>query len=514
MSDKHNEMVDTVMHMDTKQDTVLEQERVHVTEEQNRAILRKTDKHILVTLMIVYFMQALDKTNLGIMNLLGLSKDLGLKGTQYSLVSSVIPFAQMAWQPFSSYLVVRVDTRVLMTALIVLWGTMETILCAANSYASIMAIRFFLGLFEAGCLPLFSVLTAQWYRRSEQPLRVALWYGTNGLSSIMAAVFGYGFAHLSDGGPLFKWQGLAILCGGLTLISAPLAWFWIDSTVDKARFLTVQEKELAKERLRANQTGVGNNEYKWNQLWEVAYDPKSYLFVGIAILINAGAAISSAFGPTLINNMGFDKYISNLLNIPFGALQLVIIVGASWVAQRFSNKAIPLAILQIPCLVGSILLYTQGTSGNFHQGIGLFGYYLLSSVFGCNPLLIAWVMANTGGQTKKSALLGLYQCGAAAGNILGPMLFNAKDAPYYIPGLRGCMGIFAAQLVCVGATFSILVLLNRQRRKQRIAAGKPEFIRDTSMENKFENYANDGVLGKNALDDLTDFKNDEFVYVY
>ncbi|BEJ12246.1 hypothetical protein CspHIS471_0207060 [Cutaneotrichosporon sp. HIS471] len=512
MSDKQNDTVD--MDMDTKQDKILEKERVHVTKEQNRAILRKTDKHILVTLMVVYFMQALDKTNLGIMNLLGLSKDLGLKGTQYSLVSSVIPFAQMAWQPFSSYLVVRVDTRVLMTTLIILWGTMETILCAANSYGSIMAIRFFLGLFEAGCLPLFSILTAQWYRRSEQPLRVALWYGTNGLSSIMAAVFGYGFAHLSDGGPLFKWQGLAILCGGLTLISAPLVWFWIDSTVDKARFLTFQEKELAKERLRANQTGVGNNEYKWNQLWEVSYDPKSYLFVGIAILINAGAAITSAFGPTLINNMGFDKYISNLLNIPFGVLQLVIIVGASWVAQRFSNKAIPLAILQIPCLIGSILLYTQGTSGNFHQGIGLFGYYLLSSVFGCNPLLIAWVMANTGGQTKKSALLGLYQCGAAAGNILGPMLFNAKDAPYYIPGLRGCMGIFAAQLVCVGATFAVLVLFNRQRRKQRIAAGKPEFIRDTSMENKFENYANDGVLGKNALDDLTDFKNDEFVYVY
>lgn len=150
-----------------------------MADEKNRAILRKTDKHILLTLMIVYFMQALDKTSelltwhflaeltpdLGIMNLLGLSKDLHLVGTQYSLVSSVIPFAQMAWQPFSSYLVVRVDTRILMTSLIVAWGTMETVLCAANSYAAIMGIRFFLGLFEAGCLPLFSILTAQWYRR-------------------------------------------------------------------------------------------------------------------------------------------------------------------------------------------------------------------------------------------------------------------------------------------------------------------------------------------------------------
>lgn len=127
--------------------------------------------------------QALDKTNLGIMNLLGLSEDLGLKGTQYSLVSSVIPFAQMAWQPFSSYLVVRVDTRVLMTALIVLWGSMETILVAANSYASIMAIRFFLGLFEAGCLPLFSILTAQWYRRYVSSSFTKLTIGRNSHSA-------------------------------------------------------------------------------------------------------------------------------------------------------------------------------------------------------------------------------------------------------------------------------------------------------------------------------------------
>lgn len=114
------------------------------------------------------------------MNLLGLSKDLHLHGNQYSLVSSVIPFAQMAWQPISSYLVVRLDTRYFMTALIVLWGAMAMVIGAANSYAAILATRFFMGLFEAGCLPLFSVLTAQWYRRSEQPLRVALWYGMNG----------------------------------------------------------------------------------------------------------------------------------------------------------------------------------------------------------------------------------------------------------------------------------------------------------------------------------------------
>lgn len=55
-----------------------------------------------------------------------------------------------------------------------------------------MALRFFLGLFEAGCLPLFSLMTAQWYRRSEQPIRVAAWYSMNGISTLFAAVISYG----------------------------------------------------------------------------------------------------------------------------------------------------------------------------------------------------------------------------------------------------------------------------------------------------------------------------------
>lgn len=104
---------------------------------------------------------------------------------------------------------------------------------------------------------------------------------------------------MSDDAPIRKWQGLALLCGAITIISAPLVWFRVASTVAKANFLTPEEKELAIERLRANQTGVGSNEYKWSHVWEVAYDPKSYLFVGIALLINAGAAVASAFGPTV-----------------------------------------------------------------------------------------------------------------------------------------------------------------------------------------------------------------------
>lgn len=93
------------------------------------------------------------------------------------MVSSMAAIAQLAWLPFSSYLMVRVPHRILMGCLVFGWGTAQACMAACNSYEGLLATRFLLGLFEAACLPLFSVITSQWYRRAEQPMRVACWYG-------------------------------------------------------------------------------------------------------------------------------------------------------------------------------------------------------------------------------------------------------------------------------------------------------------------------------------------------
>jgi hypothetical protein len=226
--------------------------------------------------------------------------------------------------------------------------------------------------------------------------------------------------------------------------------------VSDARFLTPDDRLKAIERLRANQTGVGSTHFKWKQAAEVFYDIKTVCFVGIPLLINAGTAVASAFGPTLIRNFGFvsedsendmhstayvkDKYVSSLLNIPFGILQLGVILFSSWAALKVKSKAIPLACLQVPGIIGCALLYHEGTSGNFRQPVALVGYYLLAFNFGCNPLIVSWMVslfgslsqgvhtdsqvANTAGQTKKSVIMAIYNASAAAGNIIGKYTLN------------------------------------------------------------------------------------------
>ncbi|KAK8219932.1 hypothetical protein M8818_000347 [Zalaria obscura] len=134
----------------------------------DRALALVGDQHIELTEEDI-----LDKSVLGYGAVFGLQTDTHLKGSQYSFVGSIAPIAQLAVQPFTSILIVKVPHRILMPALCLGWGIAQAAMAACNSYSGLIAARFFLGLFEGGCLPLFSVITSHWYRRAEQPIRVA-----------------------------------------------------------------------------------------------------------------------------------------------------------------------------------------------------------------------------------------------------------------------------------------------------------------------------------------------------
>ncbi|KAI1432092.1 MFS general substrate transporter [Xylaria sp. CBS 124048] len=491
-------------------------ERVVLTEEDNKRIRRKTDRVILTLLVWVYFLQILDKTVLGNAATFGLIKSAGLTGSQYSFLGSIAPIAQLAWQPFSSVLIVKVPHRILMPALLLGWGVACTSLAACHNFHSLLAARFFVGLFEGGALPLFSVITAQWYRRAEQPLRVAAWYGTNGPATIVASALSYGLGHIIS--PVLEsWQIIFLFVGLVTIATVPFVYWRLDNGIPSARFLSEEDKRKAVERLRANQTGTGSREFKGRQILEMCLEPKTYLWFAISLFINAGAAVTNTFGPLILNGLGFDKYLSSLLNIPFGFAQWVVILSASWVAQRFRLKSAVMFALALPVIAGLAILYAVPRTG--HNAPLLVGYYLLAFLFGLIPVEVAWIVANTAGTTKKSAIMSVYNGAASVGNIIGPLVLNSKDAPSYLPGLRVMLGLFVALAGCVVLQAVNLAFLNGLQERRRVRNGKPAKINDTSMADRYGDLAaveddeGETPIGQNAFADLTDRENDEFVYV-
>lgn len=332
---------------------------------------------------------------------------------------------------------------------------------------------------------------------------------------MFAAAVSYGLGQIN--GSIASWRILFIFVGLLTVISAPVTYFVLDNDVTTARFFTEHERLQAIERLRANNTGTGSREFKWSQAFEALIEPKSWLFIGMALCLNVTAAVTNTFGPLIVGGFGFDRGVTSLLNIPFGAVQLIVIFPASYLAHRYRIKSIFLEAVMLPVLAGAIMLYLLGRDSIPPL---LAAYYMLAFLFGGNPLIVSWMISNIAGTTKKSVIMSLFNIGVSAGNIIGPLLFNSNDAPYYKPGLTKTMGVTCALIGVIGLQVANIWFLNKRQERKRIANGKPAKIHDLSMEHHYVNDAHDeegaggAQLGANAFKDLTDSKNDEFVYVY
>lgn len=311
--------------------------------------------------------------------------------------------------------------------------------------------------------------------------------------------------------------------GLVTIVSAPVVYWRLDNDVSTARFLNEEEKLQAMERLRANQTGTGNTEFKFSHVLEAALEPKTYLWIAMAMLLNIGASVTNTFGPLIIGGLGFDKYTTSLLNMPFGAVQLAVILISSYLAQTARLKGAVLAFFLLPVVAGLAILYAVPRNTGDHGPL-LAGYYLLGFLFGGNPLVVTWIVGNTAGSTKKSVAMSLYNAASSAGNIVGPLLFASKDAPAYLPGLRACLGIFIAMIAVVLLQWANLWFLNKQQARRRVRNGKSAHIIDHSMQSHFhgiqETHEETGSgqyvehAGAHVADDLTDRQNDEFVYIY
>lgn len=313
-----------------------------------------------------------------------------------------------------------------------------------------------------------------------------------------------------------------LFVGLLTIVSAPIVYWRLDNDVSSARFLTEMERAQAMERLRANQTGTGNTEFKFSHVLEAALEPKTYLWIGMAMLLNIGASVTNIFGPLIVGGLGYDKYRTTLLTMPFGALQLIVILLASYLAQTARVKGAILAALMLPVVAGLAMLYAIPRTDSA-QGALLAGYYLLAFIFGGNPLIVTWIVGNTAGSTKKSVAMSLYNAASSAGNIVGPLLFTSNQAPDYHPGLRACLGIFITLAAVVLIQWGNLWFLNQQQARRRVRNGKSAKIIDHSMQSNFHGIEDDAEseagqavahAGAHMIDDLTDRQNDEFVYIY
>jgi hypothetical protein len=84
----------------------------------------------------------------------------------------------------------------------------------------------------------------------------------------------------------------------------------------------------------------------------------------------------STFGSLIVRDFGYKNFDAILFNIPFGAIQFFVIIGAAWAATHWQKKGLTIAAVStLPALGAIIMLTVPRTPEN--KGALLFGYYLV-----------------------------------------------------------------------------------------------------------------------------------------
>lgn len=336
------------------------------------------------------------------------------------------------------------------------------------------------------------------YKRSEQPLRMAIWLSANGTATMVGALLGFGLGHTHNTA-LHSWQLIFLTIGLLNFVTACLFLWLMPDSPSSARFLTHRQRLIAVKRVAENMIGVKTKEIKPRQALEILHDFRvlSCAAVGIACgIINGG---SSNFGSALIKGFGFDGIHATLLQLPTGAIEAVVVPVCGLIATYVKDtRCIVLAGVCLIPLGG--LLGIRLTS--LDHPWTLVGCTWLQALVGA-PVIISWnlLATNVGGHTKRAVSNGLWFSMYAAGNVAGANIFFANEAPRYFSGLMGLLICYAGIIVLATASYVSMRWENARRDAALIADGADETQGDITSQAILDGFK-----------DMTDMESKHFRY--
>jgi ACS family allantoate permease-like MFS transporter len=284
------------------------------------------------------------------------------------------------------------------------------------------------------------------------------------------------------------WKLVFIILGCLTVLVGAIFFFFIPDTPQKAFFLDTEQKEAALRVQAANGSCNDSAPIQFYQIREALTDPLFWLpgiASGLTCVPNGGL---TNFFSILIQGFGFSDQQTFLLGLG-NSWVLVINIAFLWLGDKVRNRCsmafLPLAM----SITGAAMVWGIPEA---QQTARLLGYYLTYSYVVPSNILIALIIANTAGRTKKMVASGGYLLFYCIGNLVGPQTFREKDAPTYAPALATVVACNIATAGCFVAMWWLYARRNAQRDKHIASGDLPDadtFTGDiTDRENPYFKY--------------------------
>jgi len=370
--------------------------------------MRKVYLRILPFAALTYFFCYLDRINVGFAALT-MNKDLGLDAALYGMAAGAFFWGYVLFEVPSNIILEKVGARLWIARIMVTWGVISGCTAFATGPYSFMAIRFLLGLAEAGLFPGFVLYFTYWFPDSYRARVNAGFTLALPVAVALGAPISTALLGLNGLWGLKGWQIMYMFEAVPTVLIGVAVFFLLTDRPEKATWLKSEERSWLAARIAGEtrqiegQHGVG--------IWRSFWDPKVVL-----LSLNYTGIVTASLGmllflPTIIKELGISNMqVGWITMIPYGC-GAVSMVFFGWLSDRIGERR---WTLFWTCALSAVGLVIAGmTIGSWWSVVGMsitaIGLYGTKGPFWSMPTMfltgaaaasgIAWInsLGNLGG---------------------------------------------------------------------------------------------------------------------
>ncbi|WP_200627109.1 MFS transporter [Pseudomonas sp. LAM2023] len=299
---------------------------------------RKVIVRILPVLLLCYMAAYLDRVNIGFAKL-SMLEDLQFSNTVYALGASVFFWGYFLFEVPSNLLLHRYGARFWIARIMLSWAIVSMAVAFTQPLASFFhvesstmfyVLRFLLGICEAGFFPGVILYLNYWFPTHRQSRVMSGFLMALPVSLTLGGILsGWLMASMDGWHGMAGWQWMLLIEGVPSLVMAAIVFGCLCDNIDKAAWLSQQEKELLKANLKQDAHG------KVSRLKDAFFSPRVWLLVFILLTFNTGFYGLAFWMPSIIKSAGVTSSleIGLLTAIPYGVAVIAMFLNA-----RHSNR--------------------------------------------------------------------------------------------------------------------------------------------------------------------------------
>ena len=311
------------------------------------ALYNRLNWRLLPFLLACYMFAYLDRVNVGFAKL-QMQSELGFSDAAYGVGAGIFFLGYILFELPSNLLLPRVGARKTFSRILVLWGITSACMLFVRSVPTFYAMRFLLGVFEAGFAPGMIYYLSCWYGPDRMARAIAIVFVAGPIGGIVGGpLSAWLMTTLSGVGGLSGWQWMFLVEGLPCIVLGVLTLMLLSDRPADAKWLSVDEKRLIEREL-------GPVAMHSHSFGAVARDPRVYLLALAYFCIIFPIYALSFWLPTLIREQGVTDTIRLgwYSAIPYVAAALgMYVVGRR--SDRLGERRYHCAV---PACAGAILL--------------------------------------------------------------------------------------------------------------------------------------------------------------